>query len=133
MADCGDGRLVKLTERIAALDLPAPARLRFRAELLSVARADGLLGQEEERLVDRLAPATSGTETETQAAELDVLWRHREILTQAAIYVAVSDGEYGVEEARAVSELAHRLGLSARLLGEIEARTFKELERRARV
>jgi hypothetical protein len=37
-----------------------------------------------------------------------------------------------VEEARAVSELAHRLGLSARLLGEIEARTFEELERRAR-
>jgi len=118
---------VKLTERIAALDLPPPARLRFRAELLAVARSDGLVVREEQQLVDRLVPGAA----ESDPAELDVLWRHREILTEAAIYVAVADGDYGVEEARAVSELAHRLGLSARLLGEIEARTFAELERRA--
>lgn len=118
---------MKLTERIAALDLSPPVRSRFRAELLAVARADGLLTGEEEKLVDRLVPPT-GTDT---PAEIDALWRCRELLTEAAIYVSVADGEYRVEEARAVSELAHRLGLSARLLGEIETRTFAELRRRA--
>ena len=117
---------MKLTERIAALDLAPPARSRFRAELLVVARADGQLTGEEEKLVDRLVPP-SGSDA---PAEIDALWRCRELLTEAAIYVSVADGEYRVEEPRAVSELPHRLGLSARLLGEIEARTFAELRRR---
>ena len=46
------------------------------------------------------------------------------------VTLAVSDGEYAVEQARIVSGMAHRLGLSARQLAEIERRTIEQIVQR---
>ncbi|NOY27381.1 MAG: hypothetical protein GXP62_16060 [Oligoflexia bacterium] len=121
---------MKLSARIAALDLAPAQRRRIRDELVRVARSDGHIRPEETRLVDRLVPLT--VDLKVPPASLDSLWRQGELLITACIYVAVADGEYGVEEARAVSALAHQLGLSARRLGELEQNTFAELAARAR-
>lgn len=116
---------MRLRQRLDELDISPSARRRFREELLGVARADGRVAEEEQRLIDRLLPVEPG-----ELAGIESLWRYRELLVEAAIYVSVADGEYRVEEARAVSELAHRLGLSARALHELEQRTFDGLKAR---
>lgn len=120
---------MKLSTRIAALELSPAQRRRLRAELLRVAEADGHVRPEETRLVERLLPLAG--QLQVEPAELDSLWRHGELLITACIYVAVADGEYGVEEARVISALAHQLGMSAHKLGEVEQRTFALLAERA--
>ena len=129
----GDG-LLTLSARIAALALSDAQRRCFADELRLVAAADGPPNAEELGLIERLLPpggAPAAGESEVEPAGLQSLWRHAELLVIACIYVAVSDGEYTVDEARAVSVLAHQLGLSSRRLRQVEERTFAELARRA--
>lgn len=64
-------------------------------------------------------------------APFEALWPHADLFLTVCIYVAVTDGQYGVEEARHISAFAHRLGLSARQLERLEARVFEELKLRA--
>ena len=64
-------------------------------------------------------------------APFEALWPHADLFLTVCIYVAVTDGHYGVEEARHISGFAHRLGLSARQLERLEARVFEELKLRA--
>lgn len=78
-----------------------------------------------ERLVDRF---WSPTDT---AAPFEALWPHAELFLTTCITVAVADGEYSVEEARAISLLAHRLGYSVRGLSGLESRVFADLKSRA--
>ena len=127
---------MRLSARIAALKLGAGPRRRFRQALADLAAADGAANPAETRLIDRLLPADPEPAGAEEAAAdggnpLQGLWKHAEVVVEACLYVAVCDGEYSVEEARRVSELAHALGLSARRLREIESRTFAELALRA--
>jgi uncharacterized tellurite resistance protein B-like protein len=119
---------MRLSARIAALELGAPQQHRLRLVLAELAGADGALNPAEARLIDRLVPAPASEEV--PPAPLQGLWKHAEVVVEACLYVAVCDGEYSVEEARRVSELAHALGLSARRLREVEARTFAALQTR---
>lgn len=118
---------MKLSRRIAAAGLSAPARQRLRLLLREVAVADGQVRAEEADLVRRLVPEA---EPAGEAAALDALWPHKELVVQACVYVAVADGAYGVEEARAVGRVAHQLGLSSHQLGRIEEAVFTELAAR---
>lgn len=120
---------MKLSHRIAAAGLDPAQRRRFLEELRRVAAADGQICEEEFHLIERLLPGADALLD--LPAELDALWAHGALLVTACIYVAVSDGEYGVEEARMISNLAHQLGMSAHQLSQLEARTFTELAERA--
>ncbi|MCK6502929.1 hypothetical protein L6R53_05955 [Myxococcota bacterium] len=120
---------MKLSARITALELSAPLQRRFRQVLAELAASDGEVNAAEARLIDRLAPPP--VDDTVEPAPLQGLWKHAEVLVEACLFVAVCDGEYCVEEARRVSELAHALGLSARRLREVEARTFAHLQARS--
>ena len=50
---------------------------------------------------------------------------HAELFVRACVTVALADGQYSVEEARLVSGLAHRLGVSAHQLAELETTVFR--------
>jgi len=63
---------------------------------------------------------------------IESIWPHAELFVRACIHVALVDGHYRVEEARAVSLLAHRLGLSAQRLAALEKQVFDKLEAAAR-
>ncbi|MCB9780897.1 MAG: hypothetical protein H6742_20175 [Alphaproteobacteria bacterium] len=119
----------RLSRRIADAGLAPEVRRRFLDELRRVAAADGPVEEAEFSLIERLLPGADTIQAEP--AELQSLWPHSELLLTACVFVAVADGEYGVEEARTISDLAHRLGLSAHQLGALEARVFGELQARA--
>ncbi len=136
---------MRLTERIAAAGLSDSGARVFAAGLRRVANADGQVEAGEARMVERLCAALAtgrdepsrGGASNTLAgratdamSELESLWGQAELFLTACIYVAVVDGEYGVEEARIVSLFAHRLGLSAHQLAELEGRVFTELKER---
>ena len=118
---------MKLRRRLAQLPLDPAARRCLYEQLLAVAAADGVVGDIEEHLIERLLPRAGAA---AAASSLDPLWPHAELVLTACIYVAVSDGAYGVEEARHVSQLAHSLGMGAAQLSELEARVFAELATR---
>lgn len=119
---------MRLVQRINAAGLsPAVART-FSERLAEVAGAKGGVAGDESALIGRLfgkmwSPAD-------EAAPFEALWPHAELFLTACIYIAVADGHYDVEEARVVSVYAHRLGLSAVQLGELEARVLKDIAER---
>lgn len=119
--------LPRLSQRIADAALSAPVAHTFAAGLREIVAH----GTEEQptklKLIDRLL---GGELPDAAPAPFEALWPHAELFLTACIYVAVTDGRYGVEEARHVSALAHRLGLSARQLERLEARVFAELKLR---
>ena len=115
----------RLSQRIADAALSVPVALTFAAGLREIV-AEGPDEQPTKlKLIERLL---GGALPDVTPAPFEALWPHAELFLTACIYVAVTDGQYGVEEARHVSALAHRLGLSARQLERLEARVFAELK-----
>jgi hypothetical protein len=63
-------------------------------------------------------------------APFDALYPYAELFLSACLTVAVADGSYSVEDARRISAYAHRLGMSARQLADLEHRVFADLRER---
>ncbi len=63
---------------------------------------------------------------------MEELWPHRELFLRACITAAVCQGDYRVESARLVGDYARELGISARQLGDLEARVLEDLIERGR-
>lgn len=136
---------MRLTARIADARMDDATAGVFVAALRQLALADGVVGDAEARLVARLTagmagsevghlalgPAPAGLEDVHRGAEVELLWPHAELFLTACIFVAVSDGEYGVDEARVISRYAHRLGMSSHQLSALEAKVFDQLKARA--
>jgi hypothetical protein len=120
---------MRLAERIEEAGLSPEVLAAFRLGLAEVATVRGYASMENallSRLFDRLVPP------ETDAADFEDLWPHAELFLTAALTIALADGEYGVEEARAIGSLAMRLGYSASMLANIEDRVLGELKARGR-
>jgi hypothetical protein len=101
--------------------------MTFRHELQRVAEVEGPMAQTEHALIERLVSSSSAS-----AAPFDSLWQCSDLLIEACIYVAVAEGGYSVSKARHISQLAHRLGFSARQLSELERGVIGALADRAR-
>ena len=119
---------MRLKSRINDAGLSAAVARTFSEALTLVASAKGGLEGNETALINKLLGKHWSPEVEP--APFEALWPHGELFLTCCIYVAVADGHYDVEEARIVSGYAHRLGLSAAQLSELEARVFKELQAR---
>lgn len=121
---------MRLIDRIASAGLSPSVARTFSERLAEVASAKGGLDGNETALINKLLGRYWTAESE--AAPFDAMWPHAELFLTACIYVAVADGHYDVEEARVVSGFAHRLGLSAAQLSDLEARVFKDLQERGK-
>ncbi len=117
----------RLVHRIAAAGLTPEAARTFADGLRAVAGQDLAEGSAKAALITRLMGAVAQA---PDTAPLEALWPHAELFLQACVTVAVADGQYRVEEARAVSQLAHRLGFSARQLARLEEQLFADLQAR---
>jgi len=116
----------KLSRRIRDAALSDEVTRAFALGLREVIVGPVTPHDERLRLIERLlGPVPPGDE-----APFEALWPHAELFLTAALTVAVADGHYVVEEARKVSDFAHRLGLSARQLSQLEARVFTEIRAR---
>lgn len=118
----------RLRKRIAAASLSPAVTCTFGEELARLVALSPEHAEIKQRLILRLLG--DGAPEPTSPAPFDALWPHRELFLTACIYVAVTDGRYGVDEARQVSVFAHRLGLSAQGLERLETRVFAELQAR---
>ena len=107
-----------LKSRIREQGLPDPVARTFREELLRVACLNGPMKDAEAALIRRLFRTEVSTATST--APFDALWSCSALFLEACITVAVTGDGYTVEKARHVSQLAHRLGFSARQLSDLE-------------
>lgn len=114
-----------LRDDIRSASMSPPVARRFAEALREVAAADGHVDDSELGAIASMIETSHGRPIEP--APLEALWPHRELLIRAAIYVAVIDGVYDVEEARKISSLAHKLGLSAHALAVVERAAFEEL------
>jgi hypothetical protein len=117
---------MRLSKRIAAAGLSPGVARTFAERLAEVATAKGGVDGTGDALITRLLGRFWTPETEP--APFESLWPYGELFLTACLYIAVTDGHYDVEEARVVSGFAHRLGLSATQLSELEARVFGELK-----
>jgi uncharacterized tellurite resistance protein B-like protein len=136
---------MRLTARIANARMDDATAGVFVAALRHLAGADGVVREPEAQLVARLTAGLAGSEVgglllgpvlarvddAHQGAEVELLWPHAELFLTACIFVAVADGDYGVDEARVISRYAHRLGMSSKQLAALEARVFEQLKARA--
>ncbi|MDP2316032.1 MAG: hypothetical protein Q8P41_24255 [Pseudomonadota bacterium] len=116
-------------ERIEDAGMSVEVLAAFRRALGEVAGASGLPDVEQALLAgmfDRLVPP------DADPAPFDELWPHAELFLTTALTIAVSDGRYGVEEARVIGSLASRLGYSVKDLTTIEAKVFEDLRARGR-
>lgn len=116
---------MRLVQRINAAGLSPGVARTFSDRLAEVAGAKGGVAGDESALIQRLFGKMWGPGDE--AAPFEALWPHAELFLTACVYIAVADGHYDVEEARVISGYAHRLGLSAGQLGELEARILKDI------
>ncbi len=119
----------RLRKRIAAASLSPMVARTFAdglAQLVALAPQEAATKQ---RLIERLLGTVPPAET--PLAPFDALWPHGELFLTACIYIAVTDGRYGVDEARQISVFAHRLGLSAQGLERLESKVFAELGARS--
>ena len=120
---------MRLSDRIAAAGLAPGVARTFADGLLEVAGVDGVPDGDEAALIARLLGDIAGVEG-VEPAPFEALWPHAQLFLTARLYIAVIDGSYGIEEARRLSEFAHRLGFSAHQLAELESRVFRELQER---
>lgn len=104
---------------------PAMRRVLARA-LRGVAGADGSVCEAEERAMRALLGGDAGEGA--QREPIESIWPHAELCVRVCVHLALVDGDYSVEEARAVSQVAHRLGLSAPRLAAIERQVFRSLQ-----
>lgn len=121
---------MRLADEIAAVGLTPAMRRVFTRGLSAVARADGTMDEPERLAIQTLLGGRLGENAPREPIES--IWPHAELFVRACIHVALVDGHYRVEEARAVSLLAHRLGLSAQRLAALEKQVFDKLEAAAR-
>jgi tellurite resistance protein len=121
---------MRLADEIAAAGLTPAMRRVFTRGLRAVARADGALDEPERRAIEVLLGGSLGENAPREP--LESIWPHAELFVRACIHVALVDGHYRVEEARAVGKLAHRLGLSVQRLEALERQVFAKLEAAAR-
>lgn len=119
---------MRLAHRIRAAGLSGPVLRTFADNLTEIASAKGGLDGNETALINKLLGRELSGDHEP--APFEALWPHAELFLTCCIYVAVADGHYDVEEARAVSGFAHRLGFSAVQLSALEEKVFKELQER---
>lgn len=119
---------MRLAHRVRAAGLSAAVLRTFADALTEVASAKGGLDGNETALINKLLGRDLSVDVEP--APFEALWPHAELFLTCCIYVAVTDGHYDVEEARAVSAFAHRLGLSAVQLSAFEEKVFRELQER---
>lgn len=117
----------KLSRRIRDAKLPPEVARAFAEGLRSLMVGEVTENDERLRLIHRMVGLS---EPEGEVAPFEALWPHAELFLTAALTVALADGQYIVEEARQVSELAHRLGLSARQLSLLEAKVFEDIRAR---
>ncbi len=117
---------MRLADEIAAAGLTPAMRRVFRRGLSAVARADGSIEEPERLAIEALLGESLGRNAPREPIES--IWPHAELFVRACIHVALVDGHYRVEEARAVGRLAHRLGLSAHRLAALEKQVFDKLE-----
>ena len=118
----------RLSTRIKQADLSPEVSRTFADGLRELIGAGQVSGSAKNALVARVLgalPAEPG-----DAAPFEALWPHGELFLTACVTLAVADGEYRVEEARLISNFAHRLGLSARQLAELERRTIRQIVER---
>lgn len=118
----------RLSTRIKQADLSPEVSRTFADGLREVIGADAASSSAKLALVARVLGALPGEPAE--AAPFEALWAHGELFLTACVTLAVADGEYRVEEARLISNFAHRLGLSARQLAELERRTIRQIVER---
>jgi tellurite resistance protein len=115
-----------LADEISAAGLtPAMRRVLARA-LRGVAAADGPIGEAEERAIRAMLGGDDSLDG-AQREPIESIWPHAELCVRACVHLALVDGDYRVEEARAVGQVAHRLGLSAPRLATIERQVFRFL------
>ena len=119
---------MRLAHRVRAAGLSASVLRTFADNLAEVANAKGGLDGNETALINKLLGGDVSSDVDP--APFEAMWPHAELFLTCCIYVAVTDGHYDVEEARAVSAFAHRLGFSAVQLSALEERVFKELQER---
>jgi hypothetical protein len=117
----------RLSTRIQESGLAPDVARTFADGLRQVMGEDGADGTTKAVLIGRLLGALKEGPA---PAPFEALWPHGELFLTGCITVAVSDGEYRVEEARLISHFAHGLGLSARQLADLEARVFGQLAAR---
>ena len=114
-----------LADEIAAVGLTPPMQRVLARTLRGVAGADGPIVEAEERALRALL---GGEPTAVSQREpIESIWPHAELCVRACVHLALVDGDYRVEEARAVGQVAHRLGLSAQRLAAIERQVFRSL------
>lgn|GEM_PF-3052172 len=119
-------RRPRLRRRIREAELPPAVARTFRENL------DQFVSVEEEErsarraVAERLLALPDGV----PLAPFDALYPHAELFLSACLTVAVADGTYSVEDARRISAYAHRLGMSARQLADLEHRVFADLRER---
>lgn len=111
---------MSITDEISALDLPR-SRIATLAGVLRRVAAAGPGGVDEAAIEALLGGDLGGDVT---AEPLEALWEHAGLVVRAAVALALAQGAYGVEHARAVAALAHRLGVSAARLSTLEAAAF---------
>ncbi len=121
--------LSHLWMRIRRAHIPVSLRARFAYELDRLAQIDGRgFDPDEAALILRV----TGEVGDTEMAPFHALWRYTELFLSACLLVAVSDGQYTVEQARHISHLANQLNCSAERLAMLEDEMLAELERRGR-
>lgn len=116
---------MRLVERIIEANMPPGVLLTFQQGLEQVLPP----GAAEERAwIANIVASTVAPET--PPASFEELWPYGQLFITTAIWLAVCDGIYGVEEARIVAALAHKLGFSASELAQMEDDVFTELRAR---
>lgn len=119
-------RRPRLRRRIREAELPPAVARTFRENLDQF-----VMDEEQERsarraVAERLIAMPDGV----PLAPFDAMYPYADLFLSACLTVAVADGTYSVEDARRISAYAHRLGLSARQLADLEHRVFGELRER---
>ncbi len=119
-----------LRRRIRCIELRPSVLARWAHELDRLAQIDGRgFDPDEAALILRV----TGEVQDVELAPFDALLWHAELFLSACLFVAVSDGQYTIEQSRHISHLAGRLGWSAERLSVLERQVLDDLERRGRI
>lgn len=119
----------RLTTRIREKGLADDVAQTFHGELVKLAQLSGPMQDAEAALIKRLVWIEAADPA--NCAPFDALWQCSTLFLEACITVAVTEDGYTVEKARHVSQLAHRLGFSARQLSQLEHGVIGALAQKA--
>jgi hypothetical protein len=121
---------LRLSTRIREEGLADAVAQTFRAELVKLAQLSGPMQDTEAALIKRLVWTEKFDIV--SCAPFDALWQCSALFLEACVTVAVTEDGYTVEKARHISQLAHRLGFSARQLSQLEHDVIGALADKAR-